>query len=172
MLPQGRGVSKAKSYHGWGTKYASFWCCYGTGVNLLSVLKFLLQNGIHTLSFAIASMLISLDLRGLLSHIIVFLIEQFTLFIPQLCYECSPANRFCISLALHPFDKCFFLMLLQESNHSQSQEIPYILKTKEKFPVFTSSSIYQAHLIGNLDKLCSIKKFIPLVPGILTFECH
>ncbi|KAB1200186.1 hypothetical protein CJ030_MR0G007896 [Morella rubra] len=30
MLPQGRGVSKAKSYHGWGTKYASFWCCYGT----------------------------------------------------------------------------------------------------------------------------------------------
>ncbi|KAH9325409.1 hypothetical protein KI387_005587, partial [Taxus chinensis] len=30
MLPQGKGVSKARSYHGWGTKYDSFWCCYGT----------------------------------------------------------------------------------------------------------------------------------------------
>ncbi|KAJ7005163.1 hypothetical protein NC653_009853 [Populus alba x Populus x berolinensis] len=25
------GSSKAKSYHGWGTSYDSFWCCYGTG---------------------------------------------------------------------------------------------------------------------------------------------
>lgn len=31
MLPLGHAVSKAKSYHGWGTKYDSFWCCYGTG---------------------------------------------------------------------------------------------------------------------------------------------
>lgn len=38
MLPQGRGVSKAKSYHGWGTKYASFWCCYGTGIESFSKL--------------------------------------------------------------------------------------------------------------------------------------
>ncbi|KAL0459256.1 UNVERIFIED_CONTAM: hypothetical protein Slati_0552800 [Sesamum latifolium] len=29
MLPLARGGSKAKSYHGWGTKYDSFWCCYG-----------------------------------------------------------------------------------------------------------------------------------------------
>lgn len=33
MLPQGRGVSKAKSWHGWGTKFESFWCCYGTGIH-------------------------------------------------------------------------------------------------------------------------------------------
>lgn len=31
MLPLGRGQSKAHSYHGWGTKFHSFWCCYGTG---------------------------------------------------------------------------------------------------------------------------------------------
>lgn len=31
MLPQGPGRSKAVSYHGWGTQYNSFWCCYGTG---------------------------------------------------------------------------------------------------------------------------------------------
>lgn len=31
MLPQAPGRSKAISYHGWGTKYDSFWCCYGTG---------------------------------------------------------------------------------------------------------------------------------------------
>lgn len=31
MLPQGPGKSKATSYHGWGTKFDSFWCCYGTG---------------------------------------------------------------------------------------------------------------------------------------------
>lgn len=34
MLPQGRGKSKGKSYHGWGTKFDSFWCCYGTGVSI------------------------------------------------------------------------------------------------------------------------------------------
>lgn len=31
MLPLGPGVSKARSYHGWGNKFDSFWCCYGTG---------------------------------------------------------------------------------------------------------------------------------------------
>jgi DUF1680 family protein len=31
MLPQGPGRSKARSYHGWGTQFNSFWCCYGTG---------------------------------------------------------------------------------------------------------------------------------------------
>jgi DUF1680 family protein len=31
MMPMGPGVSKAKSYHGWGNKFDSFWCCYGTG---------------------------------------------------------------------------------------------------------------------------------------------
>ncbi|KAG4961403.1 hypothetical protein JHK87_038036 [Glycine soja] len=30
MLPQGRGVSKAKTYFGWGNKFDSFRCCYGT----------------------------------------------------------------------------------------------------------------------------------------------
>uniref|UniRef100_A0A1D1YTC4 UPF0753 protein sce8745 n=1 Tax=Anthurium amnicola TaxID=1678845 RepID=A0A1D1YTC4_9ARAE len=38
MLPLGVGVSKAKSYHGWGTKYDSFWCCYGTGIESFSKL--------------------------------------------------------------------------------------------------------------------------------------
>lgn len=32
MLPLNRGNSRAVSYHGWGTKFDSFWCCYGTGL--------------------------------------------------------------------------------------------------------------------------------------------
>jgi len=35
MLPLGRGSSKAKSYHGWGTPFDSMWCCYGTGLGLI-----------------------------------------------------------------------------------------------------------------------------------------
>ncbi|KAL9458778.1 hypothetical protein AB3S75_007619 [Citrus x aurantiifolia] len=38
MLPLGRGDSKAKSYHGWGTRFSSFWCCYGTGIESFSKL--------------------------------------------------------------------------------------------------------------------------------------
>ncbi|XP_030458448.1 uncharacterized protein LOC115679049 isoform X2 [Syzygium oleosum] len=38
MLPLGRGVSKARSYHKWGTKFDSFWCCYGTGIESFSKL--------------------------------------------------------------------------------------------------------------------------------------
>ncbi|KAH7560548.1 hypothetical protein ACOSP7_017256 [Xanthoceras sorbifolium] len=38
MLPLAPGVSKAKSYHGWGTKFNSFWCCYGTGIESFSKL--------------------------------------------------------------------------------------------------------------------------------------
>ncbi|GLT82211.1 hypothetical protein SLE2022_006160 [Rubroshorea leprosula] len=38
MLPLGRGVSKAVSYHGWGTKFNNFWCCYGTGIESFSKL--------------------------------------------------------------------------------------------------------------------------------------
>ncbi|PIA53548.1 hypothetical protein AQUCO_00900257v1 [Aquilegia coerulea] len=38
MLPLGRGASKAQSYHGWGTKFESFWGCYGTGIESFSKL--------------------------------------------------------------------------------------------------------------------------------------
>ncbi|VVB14299.1 unnamed protein product [Arabis nemorensis] len=38
MLPLGRGVSKAVTYHGWGTPYNAFWCCYGTGIESFSKL--------------------------------------------------------------------------------------------------------------------------------------
>lgn len=38
MLPLSHGVSKAISYHGWGTKFNSFWCCYGTGIESFSKL--------------------------------------------------------------------------------------------------------------------------------------
>ncbi|GAV79107.1 DUF1680 domain-containing protein [Cephalotus follicularis] len=38
MLPLGPGDSKANSYHGWGTKFDSFWCCYGTGIESFSKL--------------------------------------------------------------------------------------------------------------------------------------
>ncbi|KAL3647606.1 hypothetical protein CASFOL_008574 [Castilleja foliolosa] len=38
MLPLGRGVSKAESYHGWGTQFDSFWCCQGTGIESFSKL--------------------------------------------------------------------------------------------------------------------------------------
>ncbi|KAI4385364.1 hypothetical protein MLD38_003400 [Melastoma candidum] len=36
MLPLAPGSSKARSYHGWGTKFDSFWCCYGTGIESFS----------------------------------------------------------------------------------------------------------------------------------------
>lgn len=38
MLPLKPGGSKAQSYHGWGTKFNSFWCCYGTGIESFSKL--------------------------------------------------------------------------------------------------------------------------------------
>ncbi|KAL2983745.1 hypothetical protein AAZX31_12G053700 [Glycine max] len=38
MLPLGLGVSKAKTYHSWGTPFNSFWCCYGTGIESFSKL--------------------------------------------------------------------------------------------------------------------------------------
>eukprot|EP00249_Psilotum_nudum_P006618 c19938_g1_i1 orf=460-3195(+) len=38
MLPLGNGYSKAVSYHGWGTRFDSFWCCYGTGIESFSKL--------------------------------------------------------------------------------------------------------------------------------------
>ncbi|CAK9136982.1 unnamed protein product [Ilex paraguariensis] len=38
MHPHGPGRSKAVSYHGWGTKFNSFWCCYGTGIESFSKL--------------------------------------------------------------------------------------------------------------------------------------
>ncbi|KAF8396116.1 hypothetical protein HHK36_017728 [Tetracentron sinense] len=38
MLPLGRGGSKFRSKHGWGTKFNSFWCCYGTGIESFSKL--------------------------------------------------------------------------------------------------------------------------------------
>lgn len=40
MLPLGPGQSKARSYHGWGTKFDSFWCCYGTGLTKYSYKTF------------------------------------------------------------------------------------------------------------------------------------
>ncbi|KAL7151805.1 hypothetical protein ABFS83_04G055700 [Erythranthe nasuta] len=38
MLPLQPGGSKARGYHGWGTKFDSFWCCYGTGIESFSKL--------------------------------------------------------------------------------------------------------------------------------------
>ncbi|GMH11494.1 hypothetical protein Nepgr_013335 [Nepenthes gracilis] len=38
MLPLGHGVSKGKTYHGWGNPFNSFWCCYGTGIESFSKL--------------------------------------------------------------------------------------------------------------------------------------
>ncbi|CAK9145306.1 unnamed protein product [Ilex paraguariensis] len=38
MLPLGHGKSKARSNSGWGTKFDSFWCCYGTGIESFSKL--------------------------------------------------------------------------------------------------------------------------------------
>ncbi|CAA2965563.1 uncharacterized protein LOC111393278 [Olea europaea subsp. europaea] len=38
MLPLHPGGSKARSYHGWGTKFNSFWCCYGTAIESFSKL--------------------------------------------------------------------------------------------------------------------------------------
>ncbi|KAL6204090.1 hypothetical protein ACLB2K_021359 [Fragaria x ananassa] len=38
MLPLGSGRSKAISYHGWGSPFDHFWCCYGTGIESFSKL--------------------------------------------------------------------------------------------------------------------------------------
>uniref|UniRef100_A0A803MI28 Non-reducing end beta-L-arabinofuranosidase-like GH127 catalytic domain-containing protein n=1 Tax=Chenopodium quinoa TaxID=63459 RepID=A0A803MI28_CHEQI len=38
MLPLGHGVSKGKSFHGWGDQFNSCWCCYGTGIESFSKL--------------------------------------------------------------------------------------------------------------------------------------
>ncbi|KAI3449928.1 hypothetical protein Pfo_006593 [Paulownia fortunei] len=38
MLPLRPGGSKTRGYHGWGTKFDSFWCCYGTGIESFSKL--------------------------------------------------------------------------------------------------------------------------------------
>ncbi|KAK1402742.1 AbfB domain-containing protein [Heracleum sosnowskyi] len=38
MLPLAPGQSKARSFHGWGSKFDSFWCCYGTGIESFSKL--------------------------------------------------------------------------------------------------------------------------------------
>ncbi|KAJ9558703.1 hypothetical protein OSB04_013317 [Centaurea solstitialis] len=38
MLPMAPGSSKATGYHKWGTKFDSFWCCYGTGIESFSKL--------------------------------------------------------------------------------------------------------------------------------------
>ncbi|XP_024520409.1 uncharacterized protein LOC9659119 isoform X1 [Selaginella moellendorffii] len=38
MLPLAPGSSKATSYHGWGTPFSSFWCCYGTAIESFSKL--------------------------------------------------------------------------------------------------------------------------------------
>ncbi|QCD88422.1 hypothetical protein DEO72_LG3g2969 [Vigna unguiculata] len=38
MLPLGPGVSKAHTYHSWGTPFNTFWCCYGTGIESFSKL--------------------------------------------------------------------------------------------------------------------------------------
>lgn len=38
MLPLVPGASKAVTFHGWGTQFDSFWCCYGTGIESFSKL--------------------------------------------------------------------------------------------------------------------------------------
>lgn len=38
MLPLVPGASKALTFHGWGTQFNSFWCCYGTGIESFSKL--------------------------------------------------------------------------------------------------------------------------------------
>ncbi|GLJ40737.1 hypothetical protein SUGI_0842090 [Cryptomeria japonica] len=50
MLPQGAGVSKAHSYHGWGDWNNSFWCDYGSGVESFSKLGdsiYFEENGVN-----------------------------------------------------------------------------------------------------------------------------
>lgn len=45
MLPLGHGESKARSDNeGWGTKYDSFWCCYGTGRQLSELVSILISE--------------------------------------------------------------------------------------------------------------------------------
>lgn len=36
MLPLANGVSKDKTFHGWGTLFNSFWCCYRTRIESFS----------------------------------------------------------------------------------------------------------------------------------------
>ncbi|KAL2456251.1 Uncharacterized protein Fot_56980 [Forsythia ovata] len=50
MPPLHHGGSKAQSYHGWRTKYDSFGCCYGTGIEPFSKLgdSICFENEGHT----------------------------------------------------------------------------------------------------------------------------
>ena len=32
MMPLGMGVAKGDSFHGWGFRWSSLWCCYGTAI--------------------------------------------------------------------------------------------------------------------------------------------
>ncbi|KAK9157752.1 hypothetical protein Scep_004326 [Stephania cephalantha] len=38
MLPLAPGSSKARTFHGWGSQFNDFWCCYGTGIESFSKL--------------------------------------------------------------------------------------------------------------------------------------
>ncbi|KAK9123466.1 hypothetical protein Sjap_013068 [Stephania japonica] len=38
MLPLAPGSSKARTFHGWGSQFGDFWCCYGTGIESFSKL--------------------------------------------------------------------------------------------------------------------------------------
>ena len=57
MLPLGLGVSKAKTYHSWGTPFNSFWCCYGTGVHLFCLYTF--QTATNCSIFIVNSTILS-----------------------------------------------------------------------------------------------------------------
>lgn len=93
MLPLGHGRSKARSYHGWGTKFNSFWCCYGTGLTkYLNI--FFSEKGqffLFSLSFLInytckcCALSCKLMLVGMIYSLFIFLFFVFnyiTLFFP------------------------------------------------------------------------------------------
>lgn len=53
MLPLAHGASKARSYHKWGTKFDSFWCCYGTGLKIKSLLSVHFLNNLESADIVI-----------------------------------------------------------------------------------------------------------------------
>lgn len=78
MLPLGQGSSKATSFHGWGTPFDSFWCCYGTGkiMNLipLCLIFTFLVSGLSEFRKEIAVVMQLMLLKTIFFSIMLFFI--------------------------------------------------------------------------------------------------
>lgn len=78
MLPLGNGRSKADSYHGWGTRFNTFWCCYGTGVIYMEYIQLFVSHEIDLLYFSLIFVITKIQILFLcsLNFMIGFLVSS------------------------------------------------------------------------------------------------